>query len=99
MLKLHVTRAACRRYVVDLKLAPGADAGAAAAWMARQCPAARLRAREPGRLGFAVPQAALDLAALFGAVEAARRELGVDEYAIAQTTLEHVFVALAAAAR
>ena len=87
------------RYVVDLKLAPGADAGAAGAWMAAQCPAARLRLREPGRLGYAMPQAALDLAALFGAVEGARRELGIDEYAISQTTLEHVFVALAAAAR
>ncbi|KAK9842270.1 hypothetical protein WJX81_003820 [Elliptochloris bilobata] len=86
-------------YVVDFKLAPGADAGAAAAWMHGQCPEARLRMREPGRLAFAVPQAALDLAALFGAVEAARHGLGIDEYAISQTTLEHVFVALAAGAR
>jgi len=42
---------------------------------------------------------ALDLAELFAAVEEARGALGTEEYAISQTTLEHVFVALAAGAR
>ena len=37
----------------------------------------------------------LDLPALFAAVEGARGELGIEEYSISQTTLEHVFVALA----
>ena len=47
----------CRRYVVDLRLSPGADADAAAAWLHGQCADARLQLREPGRLSFAVPQA------------------------------------------
>ena len=37
----------------------------------------------------------LDLPSLFASMEAARAELGVEEYSISQTTLEHVFVALA----
>ena len=37
----------------------------------------------------------LDLPALFAAVEGAREALGIEEYSISQTTLEHVFVALA----
>lgn len=45
------------RYVVDLRLAPGADADAAVAWLQGQCADARLQLREPGRLSFAVPQA------------------------------------------
>jgi hypothetical protein len=187
----------CRRYVVDLRLAPGADADAAAAWLHGQCAEARLQLREPGRLSFAVPQAvgarpgacsmatstvpglfsrqrccsysmsffpwecgsrsgpdrhaaalarrpartqlcssrrklicrvrkpplvcrparatrqarrgaqywpkpcrqALDLAELFEAMERARGDLGIAEYSISQTSLEHVFVALAAGAQ
>lgn len=37
----------------------------------------------------------LDLPSLFASMEEARIELGVEEYSISQTTLEHVFVALA----
>lgn len=37
----------------------------------------------------------LDLPSLFASMEEARAELGVEEYSISQTTLEHVFVALA----
>lgn len=37
----------------------------------------------------------LDLPSLFASMETARAELGVEEYSISQTTLEHVFVALA----
>lgn len=37
----------------------------------------------------------LDLPALFAAVEGARGELQIEEYSLSQTTLEHVFVALA----
>lgn len=40
---------------------------------------------------------ALDLAELFEAVERMRGDLGIEEYSISQTSLEHVFVALAAA--
>lgn len=53
----HTALPVCCRYVVDLKLAPEADADAAVAWMHGQCLEARLRRQEPGRLGFAVPQA------------------------------------------
>ena len=42
---------------------------------------------------------ALDLAELFEATERARGELGIAEYSISQTSLEHVFVALAAGAQ
>lgn len=37
----------------------------------------------------------LDLPSLFASMEDARAELGVQDYSISQTTLEHVFVALA----
>ncbi len=48
---------------------------------------------QPMRLAVGVQD--LDLPSLFASMEAARAELGVDEYSISQTTLEHVFVALA----
>lgn len=37
----------------------------------------------------------IDLPALFSELEGRRETLGIDEYSLSQTTLEHVFVALA----
>ncbi|BDA45751.1 probable ATP-binding cassette sub-family A member 3 [Coccomyxa sp. Obi] len=70
---------------------------AAVAWVQRAAPAAQLQPgrRMPGTLTFSIAQQDLDLPSLFASMEEARAELGVDEYSISQTTLEHVFVALA----
>ena len=37
----------------------------------------------------------MDLPTLFARIESERESLGIDEYSMSQTTLEHVFVALA----
>ena len=41
------------------------------------------------------PLQGLDLPAVFEAMESSRRSLGIEEYSISQTTLEHVFIELA----
>ncbi|KAG2483446.1 hypothetical protein HYH03_017700 [Edaphochlamys debaryana] len=76
---------------------PG-SAEAVAQWLAAVCPGAALQEVDQNRLTFAIPRGSADLAALFEAVEGGRARMGLVDYALSQTTLERVFVAMAAEA-
>ena len=88
----HVGLLAAGSYLLE---AFGADDTAAQAaivdFAAAQLGAAPAEAPAGGRARFALPLSA-SLPAVFRAVEAARRQLGIQTYSLSQPTLEQVFV-------
>jgi len=54
-----------------------------------------LEEQHAGRLKYQLPQQNMSLAAIFGALERAKAELEIEDYAVSQTTLEQVFLQMA----
>ena len=58
-------------------------------------PGSVLRDEHLAQLQYQISDPTATLARLFGALEAARADLGVEDYSISQTTLEQIFVGFA----
>ncbi len=54
------------------------------------CNAPLCMCRHGSKLYFSIPTQAIPLSAMFGAVEAAKDRLGIQEYSLSQTSLEQV---------
>lgn len=66
------------------------------AFVAARFPGAALRERQGAKLRFEIPAKGVTLAGLFGAIEDAKEDLHVQDYACSQTSLEQIFNSFAA---
>jgi len=59
-------------------------------------PGAQLEEFHAGRLKYRLPQLNLSLSKIFGSIESAKNELEIDDYSVSQSTLEQIFILMAA---
>lgn len=84
-------------YTLTLKLS-GSEAEAtqkAAAFVESEFPGAILKEKHSGMLEYQLPTQGVKLPQIFAAVVEARNRLGLEDYALCQTTLDQVFISFA----
>lgn len=84
---------ACR-YTLDVRVAEGQQ-DAVRNVVSDICPDAQSGQATVASLSFMIPQQQLDLPSVFARIEEQHAKGLIEEYALSQTTLENVFIALA----
>jgi ABC-type multidrug transport system ATPase subunit len=91
----HLKKRFGKGYTVELKTSDVSKVPQVQEFIASLAPEAILGEHHGGHLNWQLPKAGISLAALFRKFEASKTELDITEYAVAQTSLEQVFLRFA----
>jgi ABC-type multidrug transport system ATPase subunit len=91
----HLKKRFGKGYTVELKTSDVSKVPQVQEFIASLAPEAILGEHHGGHLNWQLPKAGVSLAALFRKFEASKTELDIMEYAVAQTSLEQVFLRFA----
>ena len=82
-------------YTVELQCSTSASLTKLHHFMASKFPGALVDEEHMGRVKYSLSRIGLSLSHVFASLEAAKQELGLEDYSVSQSTLEQVFLSLA----